>query len=418
MEEKLSEAKKLLTEYGQEHVLNFYEELSEEEKNQLLDEILSLDFKQLQKLYESTKTKPSFENSKIEPIPYITKANLSKEELEEYQKIGDEIIEKGQLAVVTMAGGQGTRLGHNGPKGTFDIGLKSHKPIFEILCDTLKQARDRYHVDIPWYLMTSDENHQDTVDFFEKHHYFDYPKEAVQFFRQGKLPMLDPQGKILLDEKGMMKQAADGHGGIFEAMRKNGVIEDLKEKGIKWIFIGGIDNILAKMVDPVLTGIATKKHTLAAGKSVVKANPLEKVGVFCKRDGKPSVIEYTEISEQMAHATDANGELLYGESHILCNQFHIDILEKLAKNKLPYHVAFKKASYRALNGEMVVPEAPNAYKFEAFLFDAFSLIDEMTIMRVKREEEFAPVKNKEGVDSPQTAKALYEAFHHLKEENE
>ena len=263
--------------------------------------------------------------------------------------------------------------------------------------------------------MTSDENNQDTVDFFEKNHYFGYPKNAVKFFKQGKLPMLSTEGKILLNEEGIIKQAADGHGGIFEAMRKDGILYDMKEKGIEWVFIGGVDNVLVKMVDPVLTGLAISQGNLAAGKSVVKANPGEKVGVFCKKDDKPSVIEYTEITKELAEAEDENGELLYGESHILCNQFHINMLEEISKNKLPYHAAFKKASYMDENGKIVEPQQPNAYKFEAFLFDAFSKVPDMTILRVKREEEFAPVKNKEGVDSPETARALYKAFHHIED---
>lgn len=413
MEEKLLAAKQVLEKYGQEHLLNFYDSLSLEQKNKLLDEILTTDFKQMQELYESTKTKVNFENTKLEPIPYTTKSELSREELEKYSSLGEKAIKEGKLAVVTMAGGQGTRLGHHGPKGTFDLGLDSHKSIFEILCDTLKEASKKYEVTIPWYLMTSDANNEDTINFFEEHNYFGYPKSAVSFFIQGKLPTIDTNGKILLEEDKMMKLAADGHGGIFEAMRKNGVLYDMKEKGIEWVYIGGVDNVLAKMVDPVLTGLAISEQTLMAGKSVVKASPQERVGVFCMRDGKPSVIEYTEISKELAEATNEKGELLYGESHILCNQFHLSVLEKISTNKLPYHVAFKKASYLGTDGKLVEPTEPNAYKFEAFLFDAFSMVDRMSILRVKREEEFAPVKNAEGVDSPETARALYKAYYHI-----
>ena len=395
MDEKLSMAKELLAKYGQEHLLQCYDKLSDAQKNKLLDDILTLDFNQVQNLYESTKTKPNFENVKLEPIPHTTKSELSDEDLRKYTEIGEEVIKAGKLAVVTMAGGQGTRLGHNGPKGTFDLGLDSHKSIFEILCEHIKEARAKYGVDIPWYLMTSDENNDDTVKFFEEHNYFDYPKKSI----------------MLLDEHGMIKQAADGHGGIFEAMRKNGILYDMQEKGIEWIFIGGVDNVLVKMVDPVLTGLMVSENTLSGGKSVVKACPEERVGVFCKKDGKPSVIEYTEISKELSEALDKNGELLYGESHILCNQFNISLLEEISKNKLPYHVAFKKASYLDVSGNLVEPTEPNAYKFEAFIFDAFSIADNMSILRVKREEEFAPVKNATGVDSPETARALYKAFH-------
>ena len=235
-------------------------------------------------------------------------------------------------------------------------------------------------------------------------------EENVKFFIQNEMPMLDTTGKILVDDKGLVKQAADGHGGIFEAMRKEGILEDMQRRGIEWIFIAGVDNVLAKMVDPILTGLAIDKKCLAAGKSVVKNNPKEKVGVFCKKDGKPSVIEYTEITDEMAEAVDENGELLYGESHILCNLFNIKAIEEISRNKLPYHSAFKKAKYIDESGVIVVPQEPNAYKFEAFIFDAFERLDDMAIMRVKREDEFAPVKNAEGVDSPETAKKLYLDF--------
>ncbi len=413
MVEKIIRAKEILEKYGQEHLLKFYSELSDEKKSKLLDDILTIDFKQLQELYESTKTKQNYENGKIEPIAYKSKENLTKEELNKYTAIGEEAIRKGKLAVVTMAGGQGTRLGHSGPKGTYDIGLASHKSIFEILCDNFKEAQEKYQVTIPWYLMTSEENNDDTIAFFEQNNYFGYPKEAVKFFKQGTLPMIDTNGKVLLNEEKMIKQAADGHGGVFEAIRKNGIIYDMSQKGIEWVFISGVDNVLVKPIDAVLTGLATDEGMLMAAKSIVKAGPDEKVGVFCKKDGKPYVVEYIDISEEMANQRNENGELVYGESHILCNQFNIKILEKLASNKLPYHVAFKKASYINENGEIVKPEQPNAYKFESFLFDAFSLLPDIAILRVKREEEFAPVKNATGVDSAESARELYNKFHNL-----
>ena len=400
MEEKLLATKEILKKYGQEHLLSNYEKLSDEDKSRLLNDILTIDFGEISKLYEQTKHKIEFENCKIEPIEHVDKAKLSNEEIQKYSEIGIEQIKKGKLAAVTMAGGQ----------GTFDLGLDSHKSIFEILCDTLKLARKKYGVVVPWYIMTSDENNDETVEFFEKNNYFDYPKEAVKFFIQGEMPMINKEGKILLNEEGLIKQAGAGHGAIFEAMRKNGIIYEMQNKGIEWVFIGGVDNVLVKMVDPVLIGLSIERNVLAAGKSVVKANPHEKVGVFCKKDGKPSVIEYSEISNELAEAVDEKGELLFGESHILCNQFNIKILEELAKNKLPYHVAFKKATYMDEKGNIISPTEPNAYKFEAFIFDAFSSIPEMLVMRVKREEEFAPVKNAEGVDSPETARKLYKDY--------
>ena len=414
MEEKYLAAEEKVKKYGQDHLLSQYNKLTEEKKAQLLNEILTLDFQQIEELYKRINTTVDFNNSKIEPINYTDKSSLSEQELKKYEEIGLKQIKEGKLAVVTMAGGQGTRLGHNGPKGTFDIGLESHKPIFEILCDTLKNAQKKYGIYVTWYIMTSAENNGDTVKFFEEHNYFGYPKDKVIFFIQGKLPMINPNGKILIGKDGLIKQAADGHGGIFLSMKKNGIIYDMKTRGVEWVFIGGVDNVLVNMVDPVLLGLATDKKMLAAGKSVVKANPQEKVGVFCKRNGKPSVVEYSEISPEMAEATDKNGELIYGESHILCNLFNIEAIEKISKNTLPYHSAFKKAEYIDENGNLISSDKPNAYKFEAFLFDAFETLNDMAILRVKREEEFAPVKNAEGEDSPETARKLYKEFHKIK----
>ncbi|MBQ3145924.1 MAG: UTP--glucose-1-phosphate uridylyltransferase [Clostridia bacterium] len=304
--------------------------------------------------------------------------------------------------------------GHNGPKGTYILNVKPKpKSLFEILCDNLKNAKEKYNVVIPWYIMTSRENNNETVEFFEKNNYFNYPKEAVKFFMQGELPMVDTEGKILLNEEGIIKEAADGHGGIFEAMFKNNVVKDMKQKGIEWIFIGPIDNPLAKMVDEILIGISKECGVLESGKSLVKSNPEEKVGVFCKKNGKPSVVEYTEITEEMANELDKNNNLVYGESHINCNMFNIRGLEIIGNQKLPYHSAFKKATYLDENGNIIKPEEPNAYKFESFIFDAFNKLEDMLIFRVKREEEFAPVKGKEGVDSAETSVELYNKYYGL-----
>ncbi len=307
--------------------------------------------------------------------------------------------------------GNGTRLGHSGPKGTFDFGLKNHKTIFEVLCDSLKEACKKYEVSIPWYIMTSKQNNQDTIEFFEKNNYFGYKKEDITFFKQGELPVLDEQGKLLFNKEGKINEAADGHGGIFTAMQKNGVIEDMKKRGIKWAFFGPVDNVLVKMVDSIFIGLCEDKKVLVGGKSLVKAYPEEKVGVFCKKQGKPSVVEYTEISEEMAKMRDEKGDLVYSESHINCNLFNIEAIEKISKEKLPYHPAHKKIEYLNQEGKLIKPEKPNAYKFEAFIFDSFEKMEDMIIFRVKREEEFAPIKNAEGQDSPETARKLYEDFY-------
>ena len=411
MTEKYEKALECAKKYNQEHILNNFEKLPEDKKEELLDQILRIDFKQINELYESTKNEISFANDKIEPIDFVDKYGISEEELNKYNELGENAIKAGKYAVVTMAGGQGTRLGHSGPKGTFMMNLDPKKSIFEILADSLKRNNEKYNVVIPWYIMTSRENNAQTEGFFKSNNYFGYDPSAIIFFKQGELPMCSEEGKLLIDETGFIKEAADGHGGIFESMRRNGVIEDMKSKGVEWAFIGPVDNILVKMVDPTLLGVALDKNVLAAGKSVVKANPSEKVGVFCKRNGKPGVVEYTEITTELAEATDENGNLVFAESHINCNLFNVKAIDEVSIKKLPYHVAHKKAKYIDENGNLVTPEKPNAYKFESFIFDAFDMLQDMAILRVKREEEFAPVKNAEGNDSPETALKLYKNFY-------
>ena len=415
MDKNLGEIKALLKKYGQEHLLNNYDNLDDKAKVELINQIQSIDFDLMNNLYKTTKENKTNSNDKITPIDYMDKFKLN-DKYKYYENIGKKAIKEGKLAAVTMAGGQGTRLGHSGPKGTYDIGLDSHKSLFELLCDGLKEEGKKYGVTIPWFIMTSKENNKETVDFFEKNKYFGYKKNKnIFFFEQGELPMMDTEGKILIGEDGLIKLAADGHGGIYESLVKTQMVKKMRELGIEWVFIGGVDNCLVKMVDPVLMGIAIDKKVTVACKSVVKANPHEKVGVFCRRNGKPNVIEYSEITDEMAESTDKDGELLYGESHILCNLFSVDAIERMGSEPLPYHVAYKKAKYIDTDGNLVIPDSPNAYKFEAFLFDAFGEVDDMAVLRVKREDEFAPVKNSDsaGVDCPKTARELYKKFYSL-----
>ncbi len=404
-------AKAILKEYKQDTILQELENKKEEgAKQELVEQILSIDFEQIQTLYEQSKQMPEIHDEEIENISYVDGNQLKKEEKETYQKIGEDIIKQEKYAVVTMAGGQGTRLGHKGPKGTFLMPL-SPKPkyLFEILVETLKRNNIKYGITLPWYIMTSQENHQETVDFLEEKQYFGYPKEAVTFFIQGEMPLINQEGKLLLDENGMIKQASDGNGSIYRAMKKEGIIEDMRKKQIEWVYICSVDNVLLQMVEPVLLGLTISQNNQVASKSIVKNSAKERVGAFCKRNGKPSVIEYSELPEDMAQMRDEKGELIFGEAHIMCNLYTVDAIEKIAKQKLPYHKAFKKIGYYQ-NGKYIEPKEENAYKFEEFIFDGFAFFDNMTIMRGKREEDFAPVKNEKGIDSPETASKLYEQY--------
>ena len=404
------EALKKLEKYGQEHILCRYKFLDEDNKKKIINQIKNIDFDQVTELFNISNKSVKKVDGEISNIDYVDKSKLSKDEYKKYYEIGKRRIEEGKYAVVTMAGGQGTRLGYVAPKGTFKIGGGIEKSLFEALADKIKEAKKKFNANIPWYIMTSRENNDATEKFFEKNDFFGLPYEDIKFFKQGELPMLDTNGKLILDETGLIKLAADGHGGVFESLVKNGYLDDMRERGIEWIFISGVDNVLAGLVDPIAVGLAIAEGTMATGKSVVKRSPEEKVGVFCRKNGKPYVIEYSEITDEMSNARDKKGELLYGESHILTNLFNIKALENIAQNKLPYHKAFKKAKYMNEKGEIIKPETPNAFKYEAFIFDAFESLEDMSILRVKREDEFAPLKNADGEDSPNTARELYKNY--------
>ncbi len=409
--DKIQEVINLLKDYNQNHIIDLLNELEGTKKQELIDQINQIDFHQIMELYDNTKKETEIKENKIESISYIDKEKIVKEQKEELDSLGQEIIQNGEYAVVTMAGGQGTRLGHTGPKGTFKLDVYGKgKYLFEILIDNLKEANKKYNTTIPWYIMTSKENNKETVQFLEKNNYFGYDKNYVTIFMQSGLPLVDKEGKVLINKDLKIKEASDGNGGTYSSLRASGCLADMKEKGIKWVFIGGVDNVLLKMADVTLIGMAVKKGVQIASKSVVKANPHEKVGVFCKMNGHPKIIEYAELSEKMAEEIDENGELKYGESNIMCHLYTIDAIEKISKETLVYHSAFKKNSYLDKNRKEVIPKEPNSYKFESFIFDAFEFFDEMALLRVKREEEFAPVKNREGVDSPKTAKELYEKY--------
>lgn len=409
--DKMQNAIDVLKEYKQDHIINLYNKLDETKKQELIEQINRIDFHQIMELYDNTKKEIEIKENKLESISYWDKEKLSKEQKDELDSLGEEIIRNGEYAVVTMAGGQGTRLGHTGPKGTFKLDVYGKgKYLFDILSDNLKEANKKYNTVIPWYIMTSKENNKETTEFLEKNNYFGYGKSNVTIFVQNELPLVDTEGKLLISKSLKIKEASDGNGGTYASLRESGCLADMKEKGIKWIFIGGVDNVLLKMADVTLIGTAIKKGVQIASKSVVKANPHEKVGVFCKMNGHPKVIEYAELPEEMAEEVDEEGELRYGESNIMCHLYTIEAIEKLSKETLMYHSAFKKNSYLDETGKEIVPQEPNSYKFESFIFDAFEFFDDMAVLRVKREDEFAPVKNKEGADSPKTAKELYEKY--------
>ena len=404
----------LLNKYDQQHLFKYIEMApTEEKKEKFISEIEKVDFEKLRSLYKLSHQ--NFENAMkaviLEHIKVFDKSRFSDDERNDILSIGKKIIENNEYAVVTMAGGQGTRLGHKGPKGSFVLNVKPEpKSLFQIIAENLIRENNEYGVILNWYIMTSTENNDETVKFFADNNYFGYNKDYIKFFKQGNLPLLSEDGKLVVNHDFDIKYAASGNGTIYKAMLNDGIIDDMKKNGIKYIFIGAVDNALLNMVDPMLVGLNKKRGTEIASKTIIKNSPNEKVGVFCKKNGKPGVIEYSEMPESLIDEVDENGDLLYGESHIMCNLYTIDAIEKIANVELPYHSAHKKVDFMKDDGSMFYATEPNGYKYEAFIFDGFGIFDDITLLRGKREEDFAPVKNKEGVDSPETATKLYNDF--------
>lgn len=406
------EAINKLKKYNQNEIIDLLNLLSDEEKEKLYEQILELDFEQIDNLYNELSKKEKVGTDNIEEIISLNKDKLSEEELEKYNKLGEDVIKSNDYALVTMAGGQGTRLGFDKPKGEFLLNIEPEpKYLFEILINKLKEVNEKYNVTIPWYIMTSIENDKETKGFLAEHQYFGYPENAIMFFVQEDLPLITEDKKLLLGKDKLIKEAANGNGGIFASMYKSGILADMEKRNIKWTFISSIDNVLLKIADTTLIGLAVDRNVEIATKSLVRNSPEEKVGAICKSNGKIKVVEYSEMSDEMKNKRNEDGELTFGESHIMCNLFSINALKLLSDKHLPYHIAHKKSAYLDCNGNIVKPTEPNVYKFETFIFDSWEYFNDIAVLRGKREEDFAPIKNKEGVDSPQTAIELYNNYY-------
>jgi len=413
MDTKLNQAKEILKEYNQEHLLYFYDELSSEQKDILLNQILSTRFSQILILYKNSFTNNTFDMTEVSPLPHFEKDLLSSEDIMKYTSIGETAIKSGELAVVTMAGGQGTRLGYKGPKGTYEIEFEKtgeKKSLFLIMCEDLKRANKKYNVTIPWYIMTSEDNDFATKQYFENHNFFNYPKEKIKFFVQGKLPLIDIDGKLMLQETYLIKDASNGNGNVFRSMKNHRIINELENQNIKWIFFGGIDNILLKNVDPFFIGLTIINNQQIASKSIFKQEPLEKTAVYCKINNKPAILYYDYIDYDLSVSKFENGMYKYREANMLSHLMSIDAVKKVSEVHLPYHRAFKKNAFVNEEGMKQVPDKPNSFKFENFIFDSFMFFDDMLLLRVDENEEFAPIKDFTGIYNPDTAKEKYEKY--------
>ncbi|MBQ9301884.1 UTP--glucose-1-phosphate uridylyltransferase [Butyrivibrio sp.] len=397
------EAKKKLEQFGQEHVLKYYDELSEAEKKELLQQIDETDFAVLENCKNLGKSEG---RGNFAPLAAMQISEIEKRK-EEFTKIGVETIKAGKVAACLLAGGMGTRLGSDNPKGMYDIGLTKHVYIFqriiENLLDTVKQAGGTY---LRLFIMTSEKNNDATINFLKEHNYFGYPEEKVTFFKQDMAPASDYEGKVYMEGKNRISTSPNGNAGWYSSMLKAGLRDLILKEGIEWIDIFAVDNVLQRIADPCFVG-ATVNAAVDCGAKVVRKNaPDEKVGVMCLEDGKPSIVEYYELSQEMMDAKDENGDPAYNYGVILNYLFNEKALNEIAKKALPLHVVEKKIPYIDENANLVKPEKPNGCKFEQLVLDMIHELDSCLPYEVVREYEFAPIKNKEGIDSVESAREL------------
>lgn len=396
-------AKILLDKYGQGHLLKFYDELNDSERTELLSQIDGIDFSILENLDEDKRI--SANRGKIEPISAVTISDIEKNS-KSYLNTGVSAIKAGKVAAVLLAGGQGTRLGFDKPKGMFKIGVDRELYIFECLVNNLLEVVKLTDTWIPFVIMTSEKNNEDTVNFFKEHNYFGYNSEFVSFFIQDMAPSADYNGKILMESKSRISSSPNGNGGWFSSLIRSGIFDDLKSKGVEWLNVFAVDNVLQKIADPMFIGAVISSGSEAGSKVVAKTSPEERVGVMCLEDGKPSIVEYYELTDEMANQRLNDGELAYKFGVTLNYLFKTDTLVQINKAKMPVHIVEKKIPYIDDDGNPVEPDKPNGFKFETLILDMIHMNNSCIPYEVIRNKEFAPVKNAAGVDSVDSARTL------------
>ncbi len=411
MRKKFKETYEMLKIYNQEHLLAFFNELDINKQKHLLNQIDRIDFSKILKLYDNSMINRDVLFENISPLKYYEKKDFSNSQLSTITQIGEDIIKSSQFAVVTMAGGQGTRLGYRGPKGTYEIDFDTYKKsLFEIMCDKLKMINMKYNVEIPWYIMTSEDNNEETKMFFLTHDFFGYPKSKIVFFKQNKLPLIDTNKKIMLKDLHTIYEASNGNGNVFESLKNNNILKQMKDNNIKWVSFSGIDNILLKPVDPFFLGITIYNNLSVASKTIFKDDPTSKIAVFCKEYEKPTILNYSDITPEISEMKDENNRYLYRDINILSHLMSLDSVIKVSDLNLPYHRARKKNAFINDEGMKQIPEIANSFKFELFIFDAFLHFDDMLLYRVKENEEFAPIKDFSSIYNPDSAKEKFLAY--------
>lgn len=398
----LEQAKEKLTKYGQEHVLKYYEELSEKEQQELLAQIEATDMSILSACRHKEELA---QKGKITPLAAMELDEIEANR-EQFTEVGLNAIRAGKVGAVLLAGGMGTRLGSDDPKGMYNVGLTRELYIFECLVNNLLEVVHQADTWIHLFVMTSDKNNDATIAFLKEHDFFGYHAEYVHFFKQEMAAATDYQGKIYLEEKGKLSTSPNGNGGWFISMKNTGILDIVKKAGIEWLNVFAVDNVLQRIADPCFVGATIAKECVVGAKVVRKNAPDEKVGVMCLEDGRPSIVEYYELTDELMNAKDEKGNPAYNFGVILNYLFKESALEELVANSLPLHIVEKKIPYLDENGNPVKPETPNGYKFENLVLDMIHQMDSCLPFEVVRNREFAPIKNKTGIDSVESARAL------------
>ena len=398
-----NEARELLSEKGQGHLLRYYDELSKEEQESLLTQIERIDFSVLSEL--DKKNSGTNERGHIEPLGALTIPEIDKKR-DYYEKVGIDAIKQCKVGAILLAGGQGTLLGYDKPKGTFNIGETKDLYIFECLINNLMEVVNKSGSYVPLAIMTSDINYEDTKKFMIEHDYFGYNSDYVYFFIQDMAPATDYDGKIYLAEKGKIAMSPNGNGGWFTSFVNAGLLDVFTGYGVEWMNVFAVDNVLQKIADPCFVGAAIDSGRVSAAKVVSKAFPEERVGLLCTEDGRPSIVEYYEMTDEMMYSKDENGVPLYNYGVILNYLFTLDELKRIMEDSLPVHIVEKKIPHIDENACVVKPEEPNGYKYELLVLDLIHLMKDCLSYEVVRDEEFAPIKSLTGVDSLETAREL------------
>ncbi len=400
----LEEAKVKLAGAGQEHLLQYFDELDEAQQTGLLNQIEALDLSLLDLIKDGVKEVPK---GKLAPLGAVTLDEI-KEKKDTYKKRGLEAIRQCQVGAVLLAGGQGTRLGLDKPKGMLNVGIHKELYLFEQLVNNLMEVVKEADAWVPLFVMTSEKNNADTVAFFKEKDYFGYNKDYVFFFVQEMAPSVGYDGKVLMEAKDRLSTSPNGNGGWFSSLVKAGLLDKINELGVKFLNVFAVDNVLQKMADPVFVGATLEAGAVCGSKVVAKADPNERVGVLCLEDGRPSIVEYYEMTDEIIHSRDDKGNLLYNYGVILNYLFDVKTLTDILNRSMPTHVVEKKIPYINEKAELVKPQEPNGYKFETLVLDMIHMMDNCLSFEVEREHEFAPIKNATGVDSLESARKLME----------